>query len=73
MRSNLSDIGVIKRIGALAFGKANNAVELVFLDPQDDPIISIRSKKQIRNLCLLACGSDLFVLVEEGGFEPPKS
>ncbi len=44
MRNKLSDYDVIKRIGALAFGKANDAVELVFLDPQD--------KEQIKNLDL---------------------
>ena len=44
LRNKLSDYDVIKRIGALAFGKANDAVELVFLDPQD--------KEQIKNLDL---------------------
>lgn len=44
MRKELSDTDVIKRIGALAFGKANDAVELVFLDPQD--------KEQIKKLDL---------------------
>ena len=35
LRKKLSDADVIGRIGALAFGKANDAVKLVFLDPQD--------------------------------------
>ncbi|MEA4896034.1 MAG: XRE family transcriptional regulator [Oscillospiraceae bacterium] len=44
MRKELSDTDVISHIGALAFGKANDAVKLVFLDPQE--------KDQIRKLDL---------------------
>ena len=35
MRKKISDTEVINRIGALAFGKANDAVKLVFLDPEN--------------------------------------
>ena len=34
MRKKLSGTDVINRIGNLAFGKANDAVKLVFLDPE---------------------------------------
>lgn len=34
MRKKLSGIDVINYIGNLAFGKANDAVKLVFLDPE---------------------------------------
>ena len=35
MRKKLSGTDVINRIGNLAFGKANDAVKLVFLDPEN--------------------------------------
>ena len=35
LRKKISDTEVINRIGALAFGKANDAVKLVFLDPEN--------------------------------------
>lgn len=44
MRKKLSGTEVINRIGNLAFGKANDAVKLVFLDPE--------SKEQIDKLDL---------------------
>ncbi len=44
MRKKLSGADVINRIGNMAFGKANDAVKLVFLDPE--------SKEQIDKLDL---------------------